>query len=63
MLDPWIIEEIRRREREERRYRDERPVLEIPMERPAHPSAPANHIDGGEPSVGDRGIAILDYRI
>ena len=27
MLDPWIIEEIRRREEEERQHREERPVL------------------------------------
>ena len=33
MLDPWIIEEIRRREEEERQDR-EQPVLEIPMEMP-----------------------------
>jgi hypothetical protein len=30
MLEPWIIEQIRRREEEERR-RNERPQLEIPM--------------------------------
>ena len=31
MLEPWIIEQIRRREEEERR-RQERPQLEIPGE-------------------------------
>ena len=31
MLEPWIIEQIRRREEEERR-RQERPQLEIPSE-------------------------------
>ena len=30
MLEPWIIEQIRRREEEERR-RHERPQLEIPV--------------------------------
>ena len=30
MLEPWIIEQIRRREEEERR-RHERPRLEIPL--------------------------------
>ena len=30
MLEPWIIEQIRRREEEERR-RNERPQLEIPL--------------------------------
>ena len=32
MLDPWIIEEIRKREDRERR--DERPILEVPLEKP-----------------------------
>ena len=31
MLEPWIIEQIRRREEEERR-RQERPQLEIPAD-------------------------------
>jgi hypothetical protein len=30
MLEPWIIEQIRRREKEEQRRRNERPQLEIP---------------------------------
>ena len=30
MLEPWIIEQIRRREEEERR-RNERPQLEVPL--------------------------------
>ncbi len=30
MLEPWIIEQIRRREEEERR-RNERPQLELPV--------------------------------
>ena len=37
MLDPWIIEEIRRREEEEREHR-EQPVLEIPLEMPVYPN-------------------------
>lgn len=32
MLDPWIIEEIKRREREERQKREERPRVEIPAD-------------------------------
>ena len=31
MLEPWIIEQIRRREEEERRRREERPFLELPL--------------------------------
>lgn len=37
MLEPWIIEQIRRREEEERR-RNERPQLEIPTH-----DSPAEH--------------------
>ena len=62
MLEPWIIEQIRRREEEERR-RNERPQLEIPMrdERWKHP---ANE-DGGEEhggeeeEGGERGVVII----
>ena len=41
MLDPWIIEEIRRREQEERRRQDERerPFLEIPHDAPTPPQS------------------------
>lgn len=35
MLEPWIIEQIRRREEEERR-RNERPQLEIPANDERH---------------------------
>ena len=46
MLEPWIIEQIRRREEEERR-RNERPQLEIPAndergEREANDAARGN---------------------
>lgn len=36
MLEPWIIEQIRRREEEERR-RNEQPVLELPVSDGSHP--------------------------
>ncbi|HEY7956465.1 MAG: hypothetical protein ACHQ17_10265 [Polyangia bacterium] len=57
MLDPWIIEEIRRREEEERHQR-ERPVVEIPLEAPVHPG------QGGKPSEDtgqERGVVIVDF--
>jgi len=48
MLDAFIIEEIKRREREEERKRDEqRPRIEIPIppdEKPVHPSEPRSRI-------------------
>ncbi|MDB4971256.1 MAG: hypothetical protein JWN44_6945 [Myxococcales bacterium] len=60
MLDPWIIEEIRRREEEEREHR-EQPVLEIPMEMPVYP----NH--GGTPPGPqpgeERGVVIVDFSV
>jgi hypothetical protein len=55
MLDPWIIEEIRRRE-EERRRDHESSRVELPLESPKYqdrgaPSAPAD---------SDRGVVIID---
>ena len=54
MLDAFVIEEIKRRERE----RDDRPAVQIPL--PPPPS-------GGEdepsdaPASPDRGVIIIDY--
>jgi len=55
MLPPFIIEQIRKREEEER-ARHEQPQLEIPIERP-RPKLP-------EPPEEDanRGVVILDLR-
>ncbi len=53
MLPPFIIEQIRRREEQER-ARHERPRLEIPVDRPA-PRAP----QPAEEQV-DRGVVIID---
>jgi hypothetical protein len=60
MLDPWIIEEIRRREREEEARRQERrPVLEIQIETPRRtPDKEREEQPGNE-----RGVAIIDFRI
>ncbi len=55
MLDAYVIEEIKRRERE--KGRDERPAVELPIP-PATPSrSPDRKDDGG----GDRGVVIIDY--
>ncbi len=53
MLPPFIIEQIRRREEQER-VRHEQPRLEIPEERPA-PRSPQAPEDKGE-----RGVVIID---
>lgn len=55
MLDPWIIEEIRRRE-EERRQREEGGRLEIPLERPIYREAPVTQ----PPEEVERGVTVID---
>jgi hypothetical protein len=58
MLDAFIIEEIKRRDREQ--TRDDRPVVELPVPQPI---GPAHHDDG--PQDPDRGrgggVVIIDY--
>ena len=57
MLDPWIIEEIRRREEEERQQREERPTLEIPFELPVV-------VPTGKPEDNEeRGVVIVDFSV
>ena len=64
MLEPWIIEQIRRREEEERR-RQEQPRLEIPSrddhwkrERPEDEEDPDGEKKDRE--EGNRGVVIID---
>jgi hypothetical protein len=59
MLDPWIIEEIRRREEEERQHR-EQPVLEIPMDMPVYPN---QGITPNPPQGEERGVVIVDFSV
>lgn len=54
MLDPWIIEEIRRREEAERSR--EQPVLELPLDTPSY-SGPGQARE--QPSE-DRGVVIIE---
>lgn len=58
MLDPWIIEEIRKRE--ERIRRDDRPMLEIPLEEPGREDTDSVV---GEEEESDRGVVIVDFGI
>ena len=55
MLDAYVIEEIKRRERD--RGREDRPVVELPLPPPV-PGRPPDREDDGE---GDRGVVIIDY--
>ena len=53
MLDPWIIEQIRRREEE--RKRDEERV-ELPLERPQYRESEMKP----PPEEPERGVTIID---
>ncbi len=55
MLDAYVIEEIKRRERE--KSRDDRPVVELPVPPPPSPDqAPPD-----DDEKRDRGVVIIDY--
>ena len=56
MLPPFIIDQIRKREEEELRKSDERPVLEIPM--PYAPEPRRRPQSEEEPK--DRGVVVID---
>jgi hypothetical protein len=55
MLDAYVIEEIKRRERE--KSRDERPAIELPIP-VAPPSAPEERAPGER---DEGGVVIIDY--
>ena len=62
MLEPWIIEQIRRREEEERR-RHERPQLELPLpERnwpPTRNDSEDKSQDDDDEDAPKRGVVII----
>lgn len=60
MLDPWIIEQIRRREEEERGHH-ERPVADMP-EYP-NPPRDRDRYDEPDPPASDRGVVIIDFGV
>jgi hypothetical protein len=58
MLDPWIIDEIRRREQD--RLREDEAVERLPCEVPSIlPPEPEHH---GEEGPG-RGVVVVDYTL
>lgn len=57
MLDFFIIEEIKRRERSERPAED-RPAVELPLPQPPEPS---HHDEGPSGPSRDRGVVIIDF--
>ena len=64
MLDPWIIEEIRRREEEQRQSEDKRSRLEIQIETPREPPDRGGWGDGVKPVPGiERGVTVIDFSV
>ena len=60
MLDAYVIEEIKRRDRDQ--GRDERPVVELPVPAPSTPGPRGHGEDPGEDRDDrDRGVVIIDY--
>lgn len=56
-LDPWIIEEILKREKEKRRRdKEEQPQLPVPEQYPEEPSERPTK----EPDEGDRGVVYIE---
>jgi hypothetical protein len=55
MLNPFIIDQIKRREQEERRRSERQPVIELPV---PMPTAPRPTSDDEE--TGERGVFIID---
>jgi hypothetical protein len=57
MLDPWIIEEIMRRE-SDRRQNQERPRAEVPLEAPVRYNDETHAQE--DDSSKDRGVTVID---
>lgn len=55
MLNPFIIDQIKRREQEERRRRDREAVIELPLPMPTAPRPAGDEEEGAE-----RGVFIID---
>ena len=57
MLDPWIIEEIKRKE--QRRREQQLPVIQIPVQGPERDREPSGR--DKEEKEPPRGIEIIDF--
>ena len=58
MLDPWIIEEIRRREEDRRRNERAPAVIEMPVHNPDN-----QRREEGKPEEGPRGVTVIDFGV
>lgn len=59
MLEPWIIEQIRKREQEQQRRHERQPLVPIPDYPPPRDSSDE---DRGDPDIptGERGVVIIN---
>jgi hypothetical protein len=55
MLNPFIIDQIKRREQEQRRRIDRQPVIQLPVPMPTAPAPTAE-----DEETGERGVFIID---
>jgi len=60
MLEAWIIDELLQRER---RLRDERAQVELPIYPPEPPAEETLEREADEGEDDPRGIAVVDYRV
>lgn len=64
MLDPWIIEQIRKREEEEHRCRERRPSVEMPQYPfRDHDRDRRNDSSDDHDKPSDRGVVIIDFSV
>ena len=59
MLDPWIIEEILKKE-DERRRESERARVELPVEERERDTGPRSIVNPPREQEGERGVMIID---
>jgi hypothetical protein len=59
MLNPFIIDQIKRREQEERHRQHREAVIELPVPMPAAPR-PARSEDDADDESAERGVCIID---
>ncbi len=59
MLDPWIIEEILRRE-EERQHEEERSRVELPLESPRYREGESQPSGKQDEDTTSRGVVVID---
>ncbi len=59
MLEPWIIEQIRKREQEQQRRQERQPLVPIQDYPPPRDSSDEDRDDQDIPT-GDRGVVIIN---